>query len=46
MDQGPLRTPSQGLLLAGDIGATATRLALVSREASPQRFIAEREFPS
>jgi len=34
------------MLLAGDIGATNTRLALVSAEAGPQRFVVEREYPS
>ena len=33
-------------LLAGDIGATTTRLALVSPEAGPRKFIAEQEFRS
>ena len=34
------------MLLAGDIGATTTRLALVSAEAGPRRFVAEQEFRS
>ncbi len=34
------------MLLAGDIGATTTRLALVSAEAGPRRFVAEQEFHS
>ena len=32
------------MLIAGDIGATTTRLALVSAEAGPREFVAEREF--
>jgi glucokinase len=46
MDRRPSRAAGQGLLLAGDIGATTTRLALVSHEAGPRRFVAEQEFPS
>ena len=46
MDQGPPRATGRSLLLAGDIGATTTRLALVSPEAGPRRFLAEQEFPS
>jgi glucokinase len=34
------------MLLAGDIGATNTRLALVSDEAGPREFIAHAEFAS
>jgi glucokinase len=34
------------MLIAGDIGGTTTRLALVSPEAGPRAFIAEQEFPS
>ena len=34
------------MLLAGDIGATTTRLALVSPVAGPRRFVAEEQFPS
>ena len=34
------------MLLAGDIGATTTRLALVSAEAGPRHFIAEQDFRS
>ena len=34
------------MLLAGDIGATNTRLALVSAEAGPRRFVVEREYAS
>ncbi len=34
------------MLLAGDIGATTTRLALVSAEAGPRKFVAEQEFRS
>jgi glucokinase len=34
------------MLIAGDIGATTTRLALVSAEAGPRRFVAEQEFRS
>jgi glucokinase len=32
------------MLIAGDIGATTTRLALVSSEAGPRKFVAEQEF--
>ena len=34
------------MLLAGDIGGTTTRLALVSPEKGPRDFILEQEFPS
>jgi len=34
------------MLIAGDIGGTTTRLALVSPEAGPRAFVAEQEFPS
>ena len=34
------------MLIAGDIGATKTRLALVSPEAGPRKFVAEQEFHS
>jgi glucokinase len=34
------------MLIAGDIGGTKTRLALVSPEAGPRAFVAQREFPS
>ncbi|MEO9188585.1 MAG: transaldolase [Acetobacteraceae bacterium] len=34
------------MLLAGDTGATTTRLALVSAEAGPRKFVAEQEFRS
>ena len=34
------------MLLAGDIGATTTRLALVSADAGPRKFVAEQEFRS
>jgi glucokinase len=34
------------MLLAGDIGATTTRLALVSAETGPRTFVAEQEFRS
>lgn len=33
-------------LLAGDIGGTTTRLALVSQESGPRNFLAEQEFKS
>lgn len=33
-------------LIAGDIGGTTTRLALVSQEAGPREFVAEQEFHS
>jgi len=34
------------MLIAGDIGGTTTRLALVSQEAGPRDFVAEQEFRS
>jgi glucokinase len=34
------------MLLAGDIGGTTTRLALISPDAGPRQFVAEQEFPS
>ena len=34
------------MLIAGDIGGTTTRLALVSPEAGPRKFVAEQEFRS
>jgi glucokinase len=34
------------MLIAGDIGGTTTRLALVSPDSGPRAFIAEQEFPS
>ncbi len=34
------------MLLAGDIGATSTRLALVSAEAGPRHFVLQREYAS
>ena len=34
------------MLIAGDIGGTKTRLALVSPDAGPRRFVAEKEFHS
>jgi glucokinase len=34
------------MLIAGDIGATTTRLALVSPQAGPRKFVAEQEFRS
>jgi glucokinase len=34
------------MLIVGDIGGTKTRLALVSPEAGPRRFVAEQEFHS
>ena len=34
------------MLIAGDIGGTTTRLALVSPDAGPRKFVAEQEFPS
>jgi glucokinase len=41
-------TPDKGkrMLIAGDIGGTTTRLALVSPEAGPRKFVAEQEFHS
>ena len=39
-------TSRQAMLIAGDIGATTTRLALVSPEAGPRKFVAEQNFPS
>ena len=32
--------------LAGDIGGTTTRLALLSKESGPRKFLAEQEFKS
>lgn len=40
------RASDRTMLIAGDIGATTTRLALVSCEAGPRDFIAEQEFRS
>lgn len=34
------------MLIAGDIGGTTTRLALVSPQAGPRKFVAEQEFRS
>jgi glucokinase len=34
------------MLIAGDIGGTTTRLALVSQQAGPRKFVAEQEFRS
>ena len=34
------------MLIAGDIGGTTTRLALVSPDSGPRAFLAEQEFPS
>jgi glucokinase len=34
------------MLIAGDIGGTTTRLALVSPQAGPRKFVAEKEFHS
>jgi glucokinase len=34
------------MLLAGDIGATTTRLAIVSPDTGPRKFVAEQEFRS
>jgi glucokinase len=34
------------MLIAGDIGGTTTRLALVSPASGPREFVAEQEFPS
>jgi len=34
------------MLLAGDIGATTTRLAIVSPDGGPRKFVAEQEFRS
>jgi glucokinase len=34
------------MLLAGDIGETKTRLALISPQAGPREFVAEKEYPS
>jgi glucokinase len=34
------------MLIAGDIGGTTTRLALVSPDAGPRKFVAEKEFHS
>ena len=46
MDQDPAPASRRILLLAGDIGATTTRLALVAPEAGPRNFVAEQEFRS
>jgi len=50
----PSRSPMIGIiisagyvmLLIGDIGGTTTRLALVSAQDGPRKYITEREFPS
>jgi glucokinase len=34
------------MLIAGDVGGTKTRLALVSPEQGPRKFLAEEEYPS
>jgi glucokinase len=34
------------MLIAGDIGGTTTRLALISADGGPRQFVAEQEFPS
>ncbi len=34
------------MLIAGDIGGTKTRLALISRDAGPRAYVAEHEYPS
>jgi glucokinase len=34
------------MVIAGDIGGTTTRLALVSQEAGPRNFVAEQDFHS
>jgi glucokinase len=34
------------MLIAGDIGGTTTRLALVSPEAGPRKFVAQQDFRS
>jgi hypothetical protein len=34
------------MLIAGDFGGTTTRLALVSPDAGPRKFVAEQEFHS
>ena len=34
------------MLIVGDVGGTRTRLALVSPDAGPRKFVAEQEFPS
>jgi len=34
------------MLIAGDVGGTTTRLALVSPQAGPRKFVAEQEFSS
>jgi len=34
------------MLIAGDIGGTTTRLALVSPDSGPRKFVAEQEFHS
>jgi glucokinase len=34
------------MLIAGDVGGTKTRLALISAEQGPRKFVAEEEYPS
>jgi glucokinase len=34
------------MLIAGDVGGTKTRLALISPEGGPRQFLAEQEYPS
>lgn len=34
------------MLIAGDVGGTKTRLALISQERGPRDFVAEQEYPS
>jgi len=34
------------MLLAGDIGGTTTRLALIAPETGPRKFVAQKEYPS
>ena len=34
------------MLIAGDVGGATTRLALVSPQAGPRQFVAEKEFNS
>jgi glucokinase len=40
------RGGNASMLIAGDIGGTTTRLALVSPEAGPRKFVAEQEYHS
>ena len=45
-DSSPLDGSEDMRLLAGDIGGTTTRLALLSKESGPRKFLAHQEFKS